>query len=356
MDKFLYFLNEHKVKIEKISIIIIFFLFSFIFFKYIFVLVAPFFIGYCIAMFLEPLVRLLMNKLRLNRATSGAISIVLMVVVIGGGLFLVITQLFAQIKVFLSENPSYYFGLLKDGFDKIVDYLPNLFFYIPEKNMAMINEIMNGFMDKLLAFFAVQLQVIGLKIVKFIPKFFVYLLIGIISSFFFIKDKILINNLYRDNMPMFIKEHVKNVKFGMIKAFFGYLKSQSIIMCVTASISLVGLLIFQNDYALLLAFCIAIVDVLPVFGSGFVLWPLSVISFMTGDVKMGVGALVIYITNQIVRQIIEPKILGGQIGLHPLVTLMSVYGGIIIFGVLGILLGPMSVIIIKTIWESEKVI
>ncbi len=356
MDKFLSFFNENKLQIEKAIIIVLFFLVTFIFFKFVFVFVAPFFIGYCIATFLEPIVRILMNKLKLNRATSALVSIILMIVVVGGGLFFIITQSIAQLKIFLAGDPLYYLDLLKAGFDRITSFIPNLFFYIPEKNMQMVNEILRSFINSLSVFLGEQLKVFGIKFVKFVPKFFVYLLVGIISSFFFIKDRAAINNLYRNNMPEFVKGHLGNVKSGMAMAFLGYLKSQSIIMCVTASISLLGLLIFQNEYALLLALCIAVVDVLPVFGSGFILWPLAVISFMTGDIKMGIGALVIYITNQIVRQIIEPKILGSQIGLHPLVTLMSVYAGIIIFGVLGIVLGPMSVIIVKTIWESEPTI
>lgn len=353
MNNFLEFVKLNKIKIEKICAILLFFLTIFIFFKFIFVLVAPFIIGYCISFFLEPVVRFLMNKFKLNRATSAIISILLMIFIIGGSVFLIISQAFSQLRILITNDPLKYLGIIEQSLNSLLAFVPDFFFYIPEENKVMINQVLNDIWSAVLSFSSEQLKVFGLAFVKFVPKFFVYIFVGIISSFFFIKDKMLINNLFRNNTPDIIKLHFVNIKTGLSEAFLGYLKSQSIIMCFTATISLAGLSILQNKYAILLALCIAVVDVLPLFGSGFILWPLSLVSFLTGDIKTGVGALIIYGTIQITRQIIEPKILGSQIGLHPLVTFMSMYSGLYIFGVLGIVLGPMSVIIIKTIWNSD---
>ncbi len=353
MDKILFFIKENKVKIEKISVILIFFLTTYLFFHFIFVFIAPFIIGYLIALFLEPVVRILIDKFKLKRSISAIISILLMILIIGGSIFLIISQLIAQAKIFISNDPTHYIVIIKESFDKLTSFLPDFFFYIPDKNMEMVNEVISSITASILDVLGEQAKVFGFKIIKFIPKFFVYLIIGIISSFFFIKDKLLINNLYRNTVPNVVKTNIIHIKESLSEAFLGYIKSQSIIMCVTATISLIGLLVLQNEYALLLCVCIALVDVLPLFGSGFILWPLSLISFLTGDLKTGIGALIIYGTIQITRQIIEPKILGSQIGLHPLVTLMSIYIGVLVFGVLGIVLGPMSVIIIKSIWNSN---
>ncbi len=353
MNKFYNYFIENKVQIEKIIAILLFFLTAFIFFEFIFVLVAPFIIGFCIAAFLDPIVRFFMNKFRLKRGVSALLSIIVMILVIGGGIFLIISQAFSQLKAFLTNDPMHYLRLVQDSLNSLLAFVPDFFFYIPEHNKEVINQVLDSIFKAILTFSSEQLKVFGIAFVKFIPKFFVYVFIGIISSFFFIKDKEMIRNIYYNNMPEVAKGHIKNIKGGLAEAFLGYLKSQSIIMCFIGCISLIGLVILQNDYAILLALCIAIVDLLPLFGSGFILWPLSLVSFLSGDIKTGVGALVIYGTIQITRQIIEPKILGGQIGLHPLLTLMSIYTGVLIFGVLGIVLGPMSVIIIKTIWNSD---
>ncbi len=325
----------------------------YVFFEYLFIFIGPFIIGYFISVFLEPIVKLLVNKCRLNRGISAIVSILLMISIIGGSIFLIVSQLISQLRIFLSNDLSLYFDLIIQTIDKITDFLPSLFFYFPEQTKDSINDIMKNILNGSLTFLATQLKYFSLALIKSIPSFFVYLFIGIISSFFFIKDKLAINNLYQKIVPQIVKGHIITFKEGMSFAFLGYIKAQSIIMCFTFTISLIGLLILGNNYALLLAVCIACIDVLPLFGSGFFLWPLSAISFLSSDIKTGVGALIIYGTIQITRQIIEPKILGSQIGLHPLVTLMSVYIGVIVFGFLGIILGPMTVIMTKSIWSNN---
>ncbi len=356
MDKVKEFFEEYKIEIEKIFIIFLFFFTLFVFFNYIFVFVAPFVIGYLIALFLEPFVKIIMKKLKVSRSVSGIICILFMIASIGGILFLAISQFLEQLRVLLENDPMQYLDVLKQSLDKLTALIPNFFFYIPDKNMEMINNFLMSILSMGLQFFGEQLKVIGIALITFIPKFFVYLFVGIISSFFFIKDSEKIKNIYRDNMPVFFKKHIHSLRSGMSGAFFGYLKSQLIIMCFTAVITLIGLIILQNEYALLWSVAICFFDVLPVFGAGFVLWPLSLVSFLMGDFKMGIGTLIIYGILQITRQIIQPKILGSQIGLDPLLTLISIYVGILVFGVLGIILGPMSIMVIKTIWESDIVI
>lgn len=349
------FFHEHRIKIEKIAVIVLFFVSVYFFCNVLFAFIAPFIIGYLIALFLEPCVKMLIKYLRFSRSVSAVISILLMIFIIGGSLFLIFSQIFSQLKEFLLNDPMYYIELIRVSFDRVIQHIPNLFFYIPAESREMVNEVLNSILGAILGYLAEQLKYFSLEFIKFIPKFFVYLGIGILSSFFFIKDKLLINNLYRNNVPDVVKHNLTNIKLGLSEAFLGYIKSQSIIMCITGTICFIGLMIIGNEYALLVGFCVAIVDVLPLFGSGFILWPLSLVSFLTNDIRTCVGALIIYLTIQVTRQIVEPKILGSQIGLHPLITLMSVYVGMIVFGVLGIILGPMSVVIIKTIWNTKVI-
>lgn len=353
MENLKIFFNKNRIVIQKMSIVALFFTVMYIFFNYIFVLIAPFIIGYVISIFLEPLVRTFMHKFNLNRSISAIISIILMIVVIGGSLFLIISQLVQQGTSLYQYNHSQILDKTDETWNMIKSLFSNLFFYIPENNKEMVHSFFQNVTSSVMTYAGEKLKVFGVAFIKFVPKLFVYTIIGLISSFFFIKDRALIRNVYRENMPHSINKNIIEIKNSLSNAFLGYLKSQSIIMCVTASICLTGLIILQNQYAFLLAFLIAIVDVLPLFGSGFILWPLSLVSFVNGDIKTGIGALVMYATVQITRQIIEPKILGSQIGLHPLVTLMSIYVGLIVFGVLGIVLGPMSAIIIKTIWAKK---
>lgn len=353
MSKINKFLNKYKDELFKMLVIILFFLGIYLFFEYLFVLIAPFAIGYLISLMLEPFVKIFMNKLKLKRGISGILSILLMIVILGSILFLGTYKLLEQIKIFLQNDPMQYFYVIKEGFEKLLSFISQLFFYIPDQTIEFANKFLNDLSTPIMAFLTEQLKNFGILFVKFIPNFFVYLFLGIISSFFFIKDKILFNNMYRNNVPISVKKTITHFKRTLSNAFSGYIKSQLIIMCFTFTITMIGLIILGNDYALLIGVTVALVDVLPLFGSGFILWPLSFISFVDGDIKMAVGALVVYGVIQITRQIIEPRILGGNLGIHPLATLMSMYAGIILFGFLGIILGPISVMFIKAIWTSD---
>lgn len=353
MEKINKVLYKYKDELFKVLIIVLFFSSAYVFLKYLFVLVAPFVIGYIISLVLDPIVSFLIKKLNIKRSVSAIITIIFIVLVVGTMLFLVGYKLVEQLKIFFYNDPMQYYYSIKEGIDKLILFISNIFFLIPDQTIELINKFLGTLTLPIIEFITAQLKIFGIMFVKFIPNFFVYLFLGIISSFFFIKDKVLFRNIYRNNMPNSIKKTITHFKQTLSNAFSGYIKSQLTIMCFTFTITIIGLFILKSEYALLLSLTVALVDVLPLFGSGFVLWPVSFISFVNGDMASGIGTLVIYGIIQITRQIIEPKILGGNLGIHPLVTLMSMYAGIILFGFLGIILGPISAMFIKTIWTSD---
>ena len=125
-------------------------------------------------------------------------------------------------------------------------------------------------------------------------------------------------------------------------------------MIYTFVITAVGLTILQSPFALLLSIVIAVIDALPFFGSGFILWPGAVIHLLLGDIKLAVGYMVIYAAVQIMRQIMQPKILGTQIGLHPLLTLFSMYFGYRCIGFWGLLLGPVLAVLLRAYFQSRE--
>ena len=110
---------------------------------------------------------------------------------------------------------------------------------------------------------------------------------------------------------------------------------------------------YKGGYIFAIAVCTAIVDILPVFGSGTILIPWGVISLFIHKVPLGIGLLIIYGVITVIRQVIEPKIVSSNVDVHPVITLMSMYIGIQVFGVLGILILPITVVIIKTLNDEE---
>lgn len=143
----------------------------------------------------------------------------------------------------------------------------------------------------------------------------------------------------------------------MLKHFGSYLKAESILILISFIISLIGLYIFKIiglniEYPLLAALGIGFVDALPIFGSGTVMIPWAIITAFNGDYTLAISILVLWIVMSCVRQFIEPKIVSKQIGIHPIFTLIAMYTGFRFIGVMGMLLGPILLIVLKDIFAN----
>lgn len=138
------------------------------------------------------------------------------------------------------------------------------------------------------------------------------------------------------------------------KGIKGYIKSQLILMVITFIIISIGLLIIGIPWAILIALIIAILDILPVVGSGLVMVPWSIVNFIKGDIDTGIYLAILYVVLTILRQIIEPKIIGDQIGVRPLYTFIATILGSLTLGPVGVVVGPMIVVIISSIYRVKK--
>lgn len=135
----------------------------------------------------------------------------------------------------------------------------------------------------------------------------------------------------------------------------GYFKSRVIIMLIVFGILSIGFLIINAPKPYLLAFLIALVDIVPLLGAGIVMIPWGVVSYIWGNREMGIGLLVLYVVLTISKQFIEPKVLGNQIGIRPIYTFFATIAGSLIFGPLGLILGPIIAVVINSVIKTRKV-
>ena len=147
---------------------------------------------------------------------------------------------------------------------------------------------------------------------------------------------------------------IHTTKTELKASVWGYIKTQIILMGFTFAITLIALLVMHSPYPLLLSIVIALIDSLPFFGSGFILWPGAVIHLLTGNTFLAIGYMALYGIIQVMRQILQPKILGTQIGLHPLLTLFSMYFGFKCIGVIGLIIGPIIAVILKAFFRLKN--
>ena len=179
-----------------------------------------------------------------------------------------------------------------------------------------------------------------------------------------------------DEIVNFIKRQLSEQKRYALSAAKGIffssilkiLKSYLIIICITFAEMFLGLTllkligVYTSGYVATVSIVVALIDIFPVLGTGTILIPWAIISFITGKIGMGIGLLVLYAVITVIRQIVEPKLVAANLGLPPIVTIMCMYIGLQLFGVLGIFIMPLLVTMIKLlndrgilhVWKTEK--
>ena len=228
---------------------------------------------------------------------------------------------------------------------KISNTALNLAQEASQEILLKVSEWVTSFLTKLLS------------LITSLPTITIYAIITILSVYFVCTDRIYILDFMEHHMPkkwvQKIGIHIKEitVKLG------GYLKAEAILILVSFIISLVGLYIFKFvgmnvKYPLLIALGIGFVDALPILGSGSVMAPWAVVEALNGDIQLGISILSLWIIMSIVRQFLEPKIVSGKIGIHPIFTLIAMYTGFKVIGVMGMLVGPIVLIILKSVFAN----
>ena len=186
-----------------------------------------------------------------------------------------------------------------------------------------------------------------------LPGAVISVLITVIASVYFALDLERINSFFRKILPKKLCSVLVKLKNGVSCVGIRYIRAYLLLMLITFFIMLLGLYLLGVSYPILPAFIISLLDMLPIIGVGTVLIPWSVLSFVSGDVSLGIGLLVLYAVCEIIRNIAEPKIVGKHLGVHPLLTLVLLYAGYTLLGFIGLLTVPIFAIIISVLFENN---
>ena len=315
----------------------------------------PFLVAFIISLIIEPCIKYIMKKTKLTRRTSSIIIFVIVSIVILGILSWIIITLF-------SESSSLLQGL-NDYFDKAsvqVQQLIEQFHFdkikLSDEVLNIVQESSGDFLQTVSNWLRNALNGL-INVITKIPEIAICVGITILALYFICVDKIYILDQIEYHLPkVWVKRLSTHLK-DLIQTLGGYLKAQATLILVSFVISLVGLYIlaflnFNVQYPLLMALFIGFVDALPILGSGTVMIPWAIISGLNGDLSLGIVIVTLFILMSIVRQFLEPKLVSKNIGVHPIFTLIAMYTGFKITGVIGLLIGPIVLIIIKNIFAN----
>lgn len=310
----------------------------------------PFIIAFILSSLIEPLVNFLEKKVRIPRKIGSVFSILLVLSILGTILGLIITRLVKEI-VNVYEQINVIFGGMQMFFEAMIEKVNNLYISLPKTISDTVDQYFAEAASSAKAILTPLIE----KITSFtlsLPQVFVFLVVTILATYFITSDRNKINNFIDRQFPVQWLEKTRLVVNKLFFALFGWLRAQLILMTVTFSELTIAFIILNIQNGLLLALIIAIVDALPVFGVGTVLIPWGIIDLISGNYQRGVSLLLLYIIVLVVRQLIEPKIVGQQIGVHPLATLFSMYLGLQLLGIIGMIVGPVLMVIIKTVFGT----
>lgn len=315
----------------------------------------PFLIAFVISLIMEPAIKKLMEKFKLSRKISSIIMFVIVFGTILGLLIWGISTIVSEASNLLSSFNDYY--------EKINNVFQDLIKSIDFGRLKISNEIMQIFQDttiSLLQKFSLYLQRFLTQLIKFvtsIPTIAIYFAVTVLSLYFICTDKIYMIDELEHHLPeKWVKEIAKHLK-QVTKTLGGYLKAQLTLIVISFVISLIGLYIMyfvglNVGFPLLIALGIGFVDALPILGSGTVMIPWAIISGLNGELTLGISIIVLLIIMSVTRQFIEPRIVSGNIGIHPIFTIIAMYTGFRLIGVIGMFVGPILLIIFKNVFSD----
>ncbi len=318
------------------------------------VVFAPFFLAYLIAAAVEPLVRLLTERLRFNRRLASALCIFLTVFIIGGLLYWLVAGIVSEIKS-LAVNWPVVYQRAEAQASMYANRFSNFYYSLQPDVRNYLATAYSGIKSQLSSWASPMADAaIGFttSAAAKLPSGLIFSIVMFLAAYFISSDRKGVREGIQKLVGKKIALRISKIISDLKNALGGYVKAQLIIMSVTSVIVSAGLLIAGVPYAVLIALVIALFDALPVFGSGGILIPWSIISFMTSDPKTGITLLIIYVVIIITRQMLEPRIIGRHIGVPPLLTLVAMYAGLKLIGIIGMILGPALVVAVRSLYKA----
>ncbi len=322
--------------------------------KYLSGALMPFLIAYAIAVVLHPVVDFITKKTKIPKWLAVVAVVLLAVGIVGVLVYLIINRIYSEVNSLyqtvsnimseMQNNPDYADEII----DKINGYIP--FFDLTDE----LRDIWENLYEYIAVFAkdlvtnldGVVIPVIN-AVLNTVPPVLIGTIVSIVALYYFVAQYHEINNAVISVLPKRVGEHAVAIKRQFVSAVFMFVRAYGVIMIITFMEVFVGLTVLGVKYAFLIALLTAVVDIMPILGTGAIMIPWGIVEIIMGNYFLGIGILVMYALITVIRQFLEPRIVGKSVGLHPLLALVSMYVGLKFFGVLGLFGFPIGLVIYK---------
>lgn len=314
------------------------------------VFLVPFVIGWIIASIAAPLVNWLEKRLKIVKKLGSALIVILVLALIVLALYFGISRLAEEIGNLIRDFPRLY-AQLESGLSQIGQTLSGVFDRLPsgiQRGWSTAVENLDQYMGELVSSISEPTVTAAGNFAKRVPYYLISFIVAVMAAYFFTVQREAVIQWFKKIAPKAVEQRMTLVMDNLKYAVGGYFKAQFKIMGVVFLILLVGLAFLQTRYFVLVALLIAFLDFLPFFGTGTAMIPWALYAFFMGEYKMTAALAVIYVVTQVVRQLLQPKLVGDSVGLNPLVTLLLLYIGYRIRGVIGMIIAvPLGMVLIN---------
>ena len=315
----------------------------------------PFLIAIIVASVIEPIVKFLMKRLKLKRKLACTISLLLVITILGTLITLGTTKLISECKNLILNSNEYY----KDVYDNAMNYLNEVQegkTIIPKEVVDLAKESAGGIIDGAKGI-AINTGKTILSTVSSIPTMLTYVIITILAIIFTCYDRQYVLDKIKSQVPTKWVEKAKEIYKEMFSVSWNYIKAEAKISSVFFVIILIALLVFDFvgmnvNSPILMAVIIGFIDMLPLFGAGAVMIPWAIYLAFTGNLTLAIALMIVWVVWAILKQFLEPKMVSKEIGMHPIFTLVGMYTGFRVLGVLGLMIGPIIFLIIGNVFRE----
>jgi len=321
-------------------------------------LISPFLFAFIVAYIIRKPANFVATKLKIPYKIVAILLVLIFYLIIGLLLVIIGVKLFSTILDLIYKLPSIYYSHILPSLELSFNKIEDLILQVDPTYLESVNDIFNQTVRGL----GQSITSISMKAVTFLsvkasslPALFVRILITLISTFFIASDYEKLSKFMFRQLSGKTKAVVLNIKDYIINTLFVVVRSYILIMSITFVELSIGLSIIRIENAIFIAAIVAIVDILPVLGTGTVMIPWAVITAIQGNVPRAVSLLILYLIITVIRNIVEPRFIGKQMGLHPIVSLMCMFIGAKLFGAIGLFGMPIAVSLLLHLSRNKTI-
>lgn len=312
----------------------------------------PFLIALALAILIDPTVDGLEDRLHLPRGWAVCIALLFFLSLAVGLILFGVGAVVVQVGQLVTDLPAQYDRLVAFS-QTLLDRATEIFRGLPPDFVTLTESTIRSSLQSVYVGLEGLLRAVLAGLAR-LPSAFLVGIIALVATFFISRDKDTIAEFFLSLLPAANRERVARVNRDVMSSAVGLVKAQLTLVAITLVIIVTGLYILGVRYAWIVGLAAGLLDVLPAVGPATILVPWSIYCLIDGNVSLGVGLLVLIGVVTVFRQIMEPRIVGQRLGLHPLITLLSLYLGLKLLGAAGIIAGPLVAIVIKAVIRSGQ--